>query len=168
MSSDNPFPSPSIDSLNPSATVRIAKAFRYLKDASTKDMIFNGAVFAAAEGLYISHDKHSRQSAGAAMALFGLLGAAVQHFLTRNKTFDYPFPILPAEDLSAAIRDRMIEHKFNEKSVVSIIPKSQIDSFSSSFNWGKKFIIGDIELMLISPVKMGLKQLPELGYNQPE
>jgi len=84
--------------------------------------------------------------------------------MTRNKKFEYPFPALPVDELPDSIRDRMAEHKFKEKSVVSIVPKSDIQGYSSSMMKGKKFLIGEIELTLIAPVKKGLKFLPDLGY----
>lgn len=162
MANENPYAAPSAD--EPPQFVRIGKSFSYKNTVQSKGIIFQGAIFASSDGLFISHDKHSWESAATATAVFGLLGAAIHHFMTRNKKFEYPFPALPVDELPASIRDRMAEHKFKEKSVVSIIPKADIQGYSSGIIQGKKFLIGEIELVLVAPVKKGLKFLPELGY----
>ena len=145
-------------------TIRIAKAFSYENDPGSKGVIFHGAIFASQEGLFICHDKHSWKSTQTAMAAFGLIGVGIHYLMTRNKKFEYPFPTLPADDIPDSIRERMADHKFKPKSVVSIIPRADIDGYSSSFAKGKKFSIGSTQISLLAPVKKGLKRLPEIGY----
>ena len=164
MSDQNPYQSPSLSDEQAPETVRVAKVFSYENDAGSKGVIFHGAIFASNEGLFICHDKHTWKSLQTATAAFGLLGAAVNYLMTRNKKFEYPFPTLPIDDIPESIRERMSEHKFKATSVVSIVPREDINGYSSSFTKGKKFTIGMTELVLINAVKKGLKQLADMGY----
>ena len=164
MSDQNPYQSPNLSELRPTETVRIAKAFSYENDRGSKGIIFHGAIFASSDGLFICHDKHAWKSTQTAMAAFGLIGVGIHYLMTRNKKFEYPFPTLPVDDIPDSIRDRISDHKFKDKTVVSIVPRDSIRGYSSSFTKGKKFMIGNIELVLVAPVKKGLKQLPDMGY----
>ena len=164
MSGQNPYQPPVPSEEQVTDTVRIAKAFSYESDPGSKGVIFSGAVFASPEGLFICHDKHTWKSAQTAVAALGILGYGIHALITRNKKFEYPFPTLPVDDVPQTIRDRMSEHKFKPKSVVSIIPRADIDGYTASFSKGKKFSIGGKQLNLLAPVKKGLKLLPAMGY----
>lgn len=144
--------------------VRVAKSFQYENTEAGKGVLFQGTVVAGADGLYLSHDKHSWQSAGTSMAMFGLLGLAIHAIATRNKQFEYPYPTLPADELSETITGRMIGHKFKPKSVVSIIPRDQVVSFTNGM-LTKKFDLHDgVVLKLMAAVGQGMKKLETLGY----
>jgi len=165
MAEPNPFQSPAVQA-NAGAhdQVLIAKSFTYGDAPASKGAIFHGAVVAGADALVLSHDKHTWQSAGTAAAMFGLIGMAIHALMTRNKPIAYPYPVLPADETPDAIRDRFMGHKFKPNSVISVIPRDEVVSYTFGM-FSKKVTLRDgTNIEFMSAVKKGMKRLPELGY----
>lgn len=144
--------------------VRLAKSFKYVNTEAGKGAIFQGAAFADENGLYLIHNKHSWESAGTATATFGLLGALIHHLVTRKKPVAYPFPTLPVTELPREMQASLGTNSFKETAEVTIIPKDQIRGFSKTMFGGSKFLVGDVEVVLLGASGKAMKQLPELGY----
>ena len=144
--------------------VRLAKSFKYVNTEAGKGAIFHGAVFADENGLYLIHNKHSWESAGTATATFGLLGALIHHLATRKKSIDYPFPTLPVSEIGREMQASLGTGSFKDSAEVSIIPKDQIRGFSKSVFQGSKFLMDDVEIVLVGASGKAMKQLPDLGY----
>lgn len=144
--------------------VRLAKGFKYVNTEAAKGALFNGAVFADENGLYLIHNKHSWESAGTATAAFGLLGALIHHLFTRKKPIAYPFPTLPVTELPREMQSSLGTNSFKDTAEVSIIPKDQVRGFSKSMFAGTKFMVGDVEIVLLGAAGKAVKQLPDLGY----
>lgn len=144
--------------------VRLAKAFKYMKTEAGKGAIFHGAVLADKNGLYLIHNKHTWESATTATAAFGLLGALIHHFATRNKGIEYPFPTLPVSEIGEEFQVSLGTSAFKDTAEVSIIPAAQIRGYSTSKLKGSKFFVGDIEIVLIGASAKTMKQLPRPGF----
>ena len=144
--------------------MRLAKSFSYVNTEAAKGAIFHGAIFADEKGLYLIHNKHSWESAGTATAAFGLLGALIHHLVTRKKPIAYPFPTLPVSEIGREMQASLGTGSFKDGAEVSIIPKDQIRGFSKSMLKGTKFLVGDVEIVLLGASGKAIKQLPDLGY----
>jgi len=146
--------------------VLIAKSFNYGESPESKGVNFHGAIVAGSDGLVLCHDKHSYQSTTTVMAVFGLIGLAIQAFMNRNRTIDYPYTVLPVDEVPDGVRERFAGHKFKPKSVIAVIPRSSITSYKMGM-LSKKFMLDNgTELNILAAVNKGMKRLPELGYEE--
>jgi len=144
--------------------VKLAKGFKYGNTEAAKGAVFQGAIFVDENGLYLIHNKHSWESAGTATATFGLLGALIHHLVTRKRPIAYPFPTLPVSEIGREMQASLGAGSFKDSAEVSIIPKDQVRGYSKSVFTGSKFMVGDVEIVLVGASGKAMKQLPDLGY----
>ena len=142
----------------------LAKAFKYLGFEGAKGAIMHGAVYVDQEGFYLFHEKHTWESANTATAAFGLLGALIHHFCTRNKTVDYPFVTTEVGSLPGELFDRFNLRKMKDSALLSIVPRADVGELNKTFTGGASITVGSIQIVPISPKGKVWKQLPELGY----
>ncbi|HRX77824.1 MAG TPA: hypothetical protein P5307_02120 [Pirellulaceae bacterium] len=146
--------------------IRLSKSFSYVNAEAAKGAVFQGALLADENGLYLIHNKHSWESAGTVTAIFGLLGALIHHLVTRNKPIDYPFPTLPVSEIGSELQASLGTDSFKDTAEVTIIPKDQVRGYSKSTFKGSKFYVGSVEIVLLGAIGKAMKQLPALGYEE--
>jgi hypothetical protein len=147
-------------------TTLLSKAFKYIGHPESKGAIFHGAVLADEDGLYLLHNKHTWESAATAQAALGLIGLLFHWLATRNKKPGYPFPCIDYGQLDSEKKVSLSVKTAKDDSKLSIIPKSEIDEFTTGMLKSTKFKIGSIEIQLIGAKGKALKQIQEKGYEK--
>jgi hypothetical protein len=143
--------------------LKLTKSFKYENSDAAKGAIFHGALLADQDGLYLVHNKHTWESAAIAVQ-FGPLGMLIHHLFTKKKTVEYPFPTLPASEVSPDLKATLGLQKFKDSAEVSIIPKDQVQGYTKSTFKGTRLKVGDVEIVLTGALGKAVKQLPDLGY----
>lgn len=146
--------------------VRLTKSFKYQNTDAAKGAVFHGALLADEDGIYLIHNKHTWESASVVAVTLGPLGALIHYLFTKKKTVEYPFPSLPASEVSLDLQESLGIHSFKDTAEVSIIPRDQIQGFSKSMFKGMKILVGSIEIVLLGASGKAGKQLSTLGYNE--
>jgi len=144
--------------------VLLAKSFKYRGHIGSHGAVFTGRLYFDDEALYLIHGKHSWESQQQAFAVLGVIGVLIDHVRTRKKPVSHPFPSTTIDTLPLAVHDKIDLRGVKPTATMSVVPKSEITGFSSSWLKGMVFTVGTVEIVPVSPKGKARKQLAQYGY----
>lgn len=144
--------------------VLLAKSFKYRGHVGSHGAVFTGRLYFDEEALYLIHVKHSWESQQQAYAVLGVIGLLIDHLRTRKKPVSHPFPSTTIDTLPLAVHDKIDLRGIKPTATLSVVPKSEITGYRSSWLKGMAFTVGTIEIVPVSPKGKARKKLAEYGY----
>ena len=143
---------------------KIAKRFRFEKDGITKNATFSGPVVLLQDGLFLVAKSVRTQSAGTAMALFGLLGALFVSLFSSLSKINFPYPAITCAELPDQLRDIKGFGKLKEKHRIIVLRREEILGYKSSLFGGFKLICTGENIFLLDSKKKLISGFLEHGY----
>ncbi|MHB8902384.1 MAG: hypothetical protein ACYC6Y_26795 [Thermoguttaceae bacterium] len=110
--------------------VKLAKGYKFSGNAAP-GITYHGPVILNGEFLYLVHNSHTWDTANTYAAMFGLLGAAIHHFTTRNRSVPYPFEAVPYRDLKQRLEEAPRLGKVKDTAMVMRIPRGAIRGYKA-------------------------------------
>ncbi len=146
--------------------IRLCKKFKFKKKGSTKNASFSGPVVLMQEGLFLVAKSVTTESQGAAMALFGLIGALIASWFSSLDKINFPYPVVAYNDLPEQLRNVEGFGKLTEKHKIVIVKREQILGYTSSFFKGFKLICTGEEIVLLGSKRKLISSFVEYGYTE--
>lgn len=143
---------------------KVCTRFKFESKGITKNATFSGPVVLLPEGLFLAAKGVTTESANAAAAMFGLLGALLASLFSSLDKIEFPYPAVTCNDLPEQVRNLEGFGKLKEKHRIVIVKREQILGYTSSFFKPFTLICAGEDVVLLGPRKKLISVFSEYGY----